>query len=89
MGNIKNNMGNVPNWKKLNVPKLRFPGFEGDWEMKKLGEVIDFKVTNSLSRDNLNYEIGTVKNIHYGDIIQSFKLYLILLMKWFHILMRK
>ncbi|WP_254527220.1 MULTISPECIES: restriction endonuclease subunit S [unclassified Sphingobacterium] len=51
-----------------NVPHLRFPGFEGEWETKKLGEIMDFKVTNSFSRDNLNYENGFVKNIHYGDI---------------------
>ncbi|MFA9191611.1 restriction endonuclease subunit S [Flavobacterium sp. FZUC8N2.13] len=26
----------------LNVPKLRFPGFDGEWELKKLGEVSSF-----------------------------------------------
>lgn len=51
-----------------NVPNLRFPEFTEEWETKKLGEVMDFKVTNSFSRENLNYEEGTVKNIHYGDI---------------------
>ena len=25
--------------KQLNLPKLRFPGFEGEWEKKKLGEI--------------------------------------------------
>ncbi|MBS1573143.1 MAG: restriction endonuclease subunit S [Bacteroidetes bacterium] len=34
---------------------------------------MDFKVTNSFSRENLNYEIGTVKNIHYGDIHTKFR----------------
>jgi type I restriction enzyme S subunit len=34
---------------------------------------MDFKVTNSLSRENLNYEMGTVKNIHYGDIHTKFQ----------------
>lgn len=52
---------------------MRFPGFDGEWERKKLGEVMDFKVTNSFSRENLNYEIGTVKNIHYGDIHTKFQ----------------
>ncbi|OHT31652.1 hypothetical protein BAX94_03525 [Elizabethkingia meningoseptica] len=47
---------------------MRFPGFEGEWQTKKLGEIMNFKVTNSFSRDNLNYENGIVKNIHYGDI---------------------
>ncbi|MFP3835638.1 restriction endonuclease subunit S, partial [Chryseobacterium sp. SIMBA_028] len=52
---------------------MRFPGFDGEWEIKKLGEVMDFKITNSFSRENLNYELGTVKNIHYGDIHTKFK----------------
>jgi type I restriction enzyme S subunit len=56
-----------------NVPPLRFPEFEGEWETKKLHEVMDFKVTNSFSRENLNYEVGTVKNIHYGDIHTKFQ----------------
>jgi len=53
---------------------LRFPGFNEEWETKKLGEVMDFKVTNSFSRENLNYEVGTVKNIHYGDIHTKFQI---------------
>lgn len=28
---------------KLNVPELRFPGFEGEWEEKKLNEIIDVR----------------------------------------------
>jgi type I restriction enzyme S subunit len=55
------------------IPNLRFPEFEGEWEMKKLGEVMNFKVTNSFSRENLNYEKGVVKNIHYGDIHTKFQ----------------
>jgi type I restriction enzyme S subunit len=34
---------------------------------------MDFKVTNSFSRDNLNYENGLIKNIHYGDIHTKFQ----------------
>lgn len=52
---------------------MRFPGFTGEWETKKLGELMEFKVTNSFSRDNLNYESGTVKNIHYGDVHTKFQ----------------
>lgn len=59
--------------KLKNIPKLRFPEFNGEWENKKLGEVAEFKVTNSLSRENLNYESGDVKNIHYGDIHTKFQ----------------
>ena len=59
--------------KKL-VPKLRFPEFQGAgvWEEKLMNEVYCFKRNNSLSRDKLNYEIGTIKNIHYGDIHTKF-----------------
>lgn len=56
-----------------NIPFLRFPEFKGDWEKKKLGEVMNFKVTNSFSRENLNYDKGVVKNIHYGDIHTKFQ----------------
>lgn len=56
------------------VPKFRFPEFEkdGEWVEKKLGDVYDFKVTNSFSREYLNYDNGKVKNIHYGDIHTKF-----------------
>lgn len=59
--------------KQVNMPKLRFPEFSGEWEKKKMGEVFEFKVTNSFSRDNLNYDSGVVKNIHYGDIHTKFQ----------------
>jgi len=65
--------GNEETTKTL-VPKLRFPEFRDtdEWENKPLEKVYSFKVTNSLSRDKLNYEVGTVKNIHYGDIHTKF-----------------
>jgi type I restriction enzyme S subunit len=59
--------------KLKNIPSLRFPEFNGEWENSRLGEVMNFKVTNSFSRDNLNYENGKVKNIHYGDIHTKFQ----------------
>ncbi len=55
-----------------NVPKLRFKGFEDQWEEYILGEFLDFYTTNSLSRDYLNNEGGDIKNIHYGDIHMKF-----------------
>ncbi len=57
---------------KNKVPKLRFKEFSGEWEEKKYGEMYSFFTTNSLSRENLNYEYGKVKNIHYGDIHTKF-----------------
>ena len=56
------------------VPEVRFEEFSGEWEEKKLGEVYTFKVTNSFSRDKLNYNQGLVKNIHYGDIHTKFSI---------------
>jgi len=56
------------------APKLRFPEFSGteDWEIEPLGNIYSFISTNSFTRDDLNYESGTVKNIHYGDIHTRF-----------------
>ncbi len=55
-------------------PKLRFPAFRdaGAWVEKRLGEVVDWITTNSLSRDRLTYDCGHVQNIHYGDIHKKF-----------------
>ena len=57
------------------VPKLRFPEFRDDppWSTPLLANLYDFKRTNTLSRDKLNYETGTIRNIHYGDIHTKFK----------------
>lgn len=56
------------------VPKYRFSEFkkDGNWIKETVGNVYDFKVTNSLAREYLNYENGSVKNIHYGDIHTKF-----------------
>ncbi|WMX15920.1 restriction endonuclease subunit S [Aureispira sp. CCB-E] len=59
--------------KKKLVPALRFSEFEGEWEDIKYGNIYTFYSTNSFSRDNLNYEKGIVKNIHYGDIHTKFQ----------------
>jgi type I restriction enzyme, S subunit len=58
---------------QMNIPQLRFPEFKDKWNEEKMGELYSFKVTNSFSRDNLNYEEGAVKNIHYGDIHTKFQ----------------
>ena len=57
--------------------KLRFKDENGehypDWEERSFGDIFTFYTTNSLSREKLNYEVGKVKNIHYGDIHSKFK----------------
>lgn len=56
------------------VAKYRFPEFknDGNWIKETIGDIYDFKVTNSFAREYLNYENGSVKNIHYGDIHTKF-----------------
>jgi len=57
-----------------NIPTLRFPEFVNDreWEEEKFSDIYTLKITNSFSRDKLNYDNGLVKNIHYGDIHTKF-----------------
>jgi type I restriction enzyme S subunit len=53
-------------------PALRFKEFDKKYELIRFGDIYDLKTTNSYSRDLLNYELGEVKNIHYGDIHTKF-----------------
>lgn len=51
-------------------PSIRFKGFTEAWEQRKFDEVFDCTIpNNTLSRAELNYESGSVRNIHYGDIL--------------------
>ena len=52
------------------IPEFRFNGFANAWEQRKFDEVFDCTIpSNTLSRAELNYESGSVRNIHYGDIL--------------------
>lgn len=57
----------------MNIPELRFANFADIWKDYKMIDLYSFKVTNSFSRDDLNYNVGSVKNIHYGDIHTKFQ----------------
>jgi len=61
---------------KIFSQEFRFRDEKGQefpkWEKIIFSQVYSFKVTNSLSRVNLNYGTGEVKNIHYGDIHTKF-----------------
>lgn len=46
--------------------------FAFSWEQRKFVETFDFLPNNSLSRAQLTYENGTVKNVHYGDVLIKF-----------------
>lgn len=55
------------------VPEVRFKGCEGEWKEKRLGDTFSMSVsTNTLSRACLTEE-GTVRNVHYGDILTKLK----------------
>lgn len=63
------------NDKRSLVPRLRFPEFREAWASSPTSEVYSFKGNNSLSRDKLNYNGGSFRNIHYGDIHTKFALH--------------
>ena len=54
------------------VPEIRFNGFTEDWEQRKLGDALCSLQNNTLSRAELTYEEGTIKNVHYGDILVKY-----------------
>jgi type I restriction enzyme S subunit len=56
------------------IPQLRFPEFQndGEWEVKRFDESFLILPNNTLSRAELNYEKGSTKNIHYGDVLIKF-----------------
>uniref|UniRef100_UPI0025FE46B9 restriction endonuclease subunit S n=1 Tax=uncultured Brachyspira sp. TaxID=221953 RepID=UPI0025FE46B9 len=49
------------------IPELRFPKFKYEWKLKKFD--FNFLQTNTFSRSEMNNNKGSVKNIHYGDIL--------------------
>lgn len=55
-----------------NEPKIRIKGFEGEWKKHPFSETFAFLRNNSLSRAELNYKGGLVKNVHYGDVLIKF-----------------
>ena len=54
-----------------NRPKLRFKGFEGEWESSDFHDFFDLIKNNSLSRAELSCE-GLIGNIHYGDVLVKY-----------------
>jgi type I restriction enzyme S subunit len=54
--------------KNINVPNLRFPGFEGTWEEKRLGELLEFK--NGINASKEQYGKG-IKFINVLDILKN------------------
>lgn len=57
---------------KKNVPDIRFKGFNFGWKSKRFDKTFSMLSNNTLSRADLNYEKGSTKNVHYGDILIRF-----------------
>lgn len=53
------------------VPRLRFPGFKGEWEEHRIGEDFEFGKSANNSRADLS-DTGDVFYVHYGDIHTKF-----------------
>jgi type I restriction enzyme S subunit len=49
------------------APKLRFPGFGGEWEEKKLGDIADFLKGRGIAKEDIKQE-GQTKAIRYGEL---------------------
>ena len=47
---------------------MRFPEFSGEWKKINVSKLLDFYSTNSLSWEQLDYNNGKIKNLHYGLI---------------------
>ena len=53
-------------------PKIRFKGYQDDWEQRKLGDILISLQNNTLSRADLSDKVGVAKNLHYGDVLIKF-----------------
>lgn len=53
------------------VPEMRFESNQ-KWASISFEDCFSFLSNNSFSRDELNYEKGYIKNLHYGDVLIKF-----------------
>lgn len=67
-----NNTDSFEKWRGYKQTQLgRIPE---EWETPRIDEVFEFLSANSLSRNQLNYEVEEgIYNIHYGDIHATYK----------------
>jgi type I restriction enzyme S subunit len=59
---------------ELLIGKRRLPGFSGEWETKRYGDIFQFLSTANYTREDLT-DTGSLKYIHYGDIHTKFENY--------------
>lgn len=53
-------------------PEIRFAGCNDPWEHRKLGEEFHFLGNNTLPRAELSDFRGTIRDIHYGDVLVKY-----------------
>ena len=58
--------------KKVYVPNLRFPEFQGEWEESSIGEMFDLYSGNTPSRLNKSHFKGNVNWISSGELKQHY-----------------
>jgi type I restriction enzyme S subunit len=56
---------------KLFNKEIKFSGFTEKWRRYKVSDMLEFFPTNSLSWEHLEYNTGTIYNLHYGLIHQG------------------
>ncbi len=62
----------MSNTQRKNVPELRFPGFEGEWEEKKLGEIFQIISGSTPLKSNKKfYENGNINWVKTTDLNNS------------------
>ena len=57
--------------KKLNVPNLRFPEFEGEWKEERLADIADLYKGTGISKDQLS--VDGEPCILYGELYTKYK----------------
>lgn len=60
---------------ELLTGKRRLPGFEGEWNTYRFGDIFVILPNNAFTRAEMS-DSGVVKNIHYGDILTKYHEYI-------------
>ena len=57
------------------IPKIRFKGFHGEWECRKLGEISNFAKGKGLSKSSIDSN-GNIPCILYGELYTKYDCYI-------------
>lgn len=56
---------------ELLTGRKRLLGFRGEWSKAPFADIFDFLPANAFTRDQMT-DIGTIQNVHYGDILTKY-----------------